>query len=67
MFRQNVRRAVLAKNEVQPHKSLVGSFFGAKLSPFERSALPKVHAVLDLGDRRPTVVEYPHAATLPWR
>ena len=62
MLRQTVRRVVLAWNEVQPHKSLVGSFFGVELSTFVRSALLGVHAVLDLGDRRRIVVEYPHAA-----
>ena len=61
MLRQNVRRVVLAWNEVQPHKSLVCGFFGVDLSPFARSAILRVHAVLDLGDRRRTVVEYPHA------
>ena len=61
MLCQNVRRAVLARNEVQPHKSLVGSFFGVELSPFVRSALFGDHAVPELGDRRRTVVEYPHA------
>ena len=55
------RRVVLARNEVQPHKSLVGIFFGVELSPFVRSELLRVHAVPELGDRRRTVAEYPHA------
>ena len=62
MLRQKVCRVVLAWNEVQPHKSLVSSFFGEKLSSFVRSALLRVNAVLDLGDRRRTVIDYPHAA-----
>ena len=61
MLRQYFRRFVLAWIEVQPHNSLVGSFYGVELSLFVRSALLGVHAVLDLGDRRRTAAEYPHA------
>ena len=60
MLRQNVRTGVLARNEGRSHESLVCGFFGVELRTFVRSALLRVHSVLDLGDRRRTVVEYPH-------